>query len=246
MYGDAAHGDAAHGHHPFKWLPTTCKWPSTPQPRDFTQPQPCSAPNTPQPCSSPQPCSYTQTQQQITIDLSLNVYTDPTHNIVLGKAMPSSTPRLAKPSHAPPLAKPIHAPPLAKPIHLQNSVSVRYLSRIVMDKKTFFAVLLIMRRIRRKWEENVYKTWSYNLCYSTRWMGTCRNVISLDSPNVEEEEANQILFNGMRNMIQYKHAHRAQASSTDSCSAGLFPNDPQGWECLAKLMILAGRRRRFL
>ena len=136
---------------------------------------------------------------------------------------------LAKPSHAPPLAKPIHAPPLAKPIHLQNSVSVRYLSRIVMDKKTFFAVLLIMKRIRRKWEENVYKTWSYNLCYSTRWMGPCRNVISLDSPNVEEEEANQILFNGMRNMIQYKHAHRAQASSTDSCSAGSQLSSWESW-----------------
>ena len=58
-----------------------------------------------------------------------------------------------------------------------------------MDKKTFLGVLLIMKRIRRKWEENVYKTWSYNLSYSIRWMGGRRNVTSLDSPNMEEEEA---------------------------------------------------------
>ena len=42
---------------------------------------------------------------------------------------------------------------------------------VVMEKERLLAVLLIMKRIRIKWEDDVYNTWSYNFSYSTRWMG---------------------------------------------------------------------------
>ena len=38
-------------------------------------------------------------------------------------------------------------------------------------RKHLLAVLLIMKRIRTKWEDDFYNTWSYNFSYSTRWMG---------------------------------------------------------------------------
>ena len=51
-----------------------------------------------------------------------------------------------------------------------------------MEKERLLAVLLIMKRIRIKWEDDVYNTWSYNLSYSTRWMGIDKKspVIELD------------------------------------------------------------------
>ena len=49
-----------------------------------------------------------------------------------------------------------------------------------MDKKMFMSVLLIMQKLRRKWEEDVYNTWSYQYTYSVRWMGGRSKPVSLD------------------------------------------------------------------
>ena len=51
-----------------------------------------------------------------------------------------------------------------------------------MEKERLLAVLRIMKRTRIKWEDDVYNTWSYNLSYSTRWMGIDKKspVIELD------------------------------------------------------------------
>ena len=67
-----------------------------------------------------------------------------------------------------------------------------------MEKELLLAVLLIMKRIRIKWEDNVYNTWSYNFSYSTRWMGIDKKSpvtelkrVSLDLKKFTENKAGE-------------------------------------------------------